>query len=443
MNKTARPFHVGHREVVSIAWPTTLAFLSTPLLGLVDTGVVGRLGDPALLGGLALGAILFDIVFTTFNFLRASTTALVSQAVGAEDEEQQRVVLLRAMALSAAIGLVVLLLSPLILSGGLWAMESTDAVEGAVQDYFTIRIISAPLTLLNYATLGWLLGQARAGVALFLQTILNGSNIVLSIYLGLHLGWGIEGVAWATVIAEGLAVICGFVLIARSMRGFAFPSMARLFNPEALKRLFGVNRDIMIRSFCLLFAFAFFTTQGAKFGEETLAANAVLMNFFLVSGYFLDGFATAAEQLAGRALGANYRPAFDRSVRLTLIWGFVLAGFATFAFFAGGPWLIDMLTTDETVREIARTYLPWAAMTALVGVVAFQMDGVFIGATWSSDMRNMMILSLVVYLIVWWFAVPLMGNHGLWLALNVFLGVRGITLYARLPVRRAQSFNTD
>lgn len=416
--------------------------MTTPLLGLVDTGVVGRLGDPALLGGLALGAILFDIVFTTFNFFRASTTALVSQAVGAEDEEQQRVVLLRALALSAVIGVAVLLLSPLILSGGLWAIESTDAVEGAVRDYFTIRILAAPLTLLNYSTLGWLLGQARAGLALLLQTVLNGSNIVLSIYLGLHLGWGIEGVAWATVIAEAIAVLLGIVVIVFSLRGFAFPSVARLFNPAALKRLFGVNRDIMIRSFCLLFGFAFFTLQGAKFGEETLAANAILMNFFLFSGYFLDGMATAAEQLAGRALGANYRPAFDRSTRLSLIWGFVQAGLTTLAFVIFGPSLIDLLTTDDTIRLIAREYLLWAAAIATVGCLAFIMDGVFIGATWSVDMRNMMIVSLIVYLIVWWFAVPIMGNHGLWLALNVFLGARGITLFMRIPVRRAESFST-
>ena len=375
--------------------------MTTPLLGLVDTGVVVRLGDAALLGGLALGAVLFDIVFTTFNFLRASTTALVSQAVGADDEEQQRIVLLRALALSAAIGFAVLLVSPLILSVGLWVMESTDAVETAVRDYFTLRVVAAPLTLLNYATLGWLLGQARAGTALLLQTVLNGTNIALSIHLGLNLGWGIEGVAWATVIAEGVAVLLGLGLVVLSMRGFSFPNTARLLNPSALKRLFGVNRDIMIRSLCLLFGFAFFTFQSSKFGDETLAANAVLMNFFLFAGYFLDGMATAAEQLAGRAVGANYRPAFDRSTRLSLFWGFVQAGLTTLAFLLFGPSLVDLLTTDDTIRETAREYLPWAAAIATVGCLAFIMDGVFIGATWSTEMRNMMILSLIIYLIVW------------------------------------------
>lgn len=440
MEQTAKPFTVTNRSVLAIAGPTTLAYLSTPLIGLVDTGVVGRMGDAALLGGLAVGAVLFDIVFTTFNFLRASTTGLVAQAVGRNDVADQQVVLYRSLAISWAVGLITLLVAPLILWIGLWAMDVPPAVEAAVEQYFTIRIMAAPLTLTNYTVLGWMLGQGRAGLGLLLQTVLNGSNVALSLYLGLGLGWGIEGVAWATIIAEGIAVALGLFFVWRAYGGQAFPSIGVLGNRAALARLFGVNRDIMIRSFCLLFAFAFFTAQGADFGENVLAANAVLMNFFLVSGYFLDGFATAAEQLAGRAIGARHRPAFDRAVRLTLIWGFVLAGFATLIFFGAGPTLIDILTTNETVRDLARTYLPYAALTALVGVVAFQMDGVYIGATWSRDMRNMMLLSLAVFLATYYVATPYLQNHGLWLALLAFLGVRGITLYGRLPLRARETF---
>ncbi|MEM8749831.1 MAG: MATE family efflux transporter [Pseudomonadota bacterium] len=435
-----RPFTIENRHVLAIAWPTTLAYLSTPLLGLIDTGVVGQLGDAALLGGLAVGAILFDVIFTSFNFIRASTTGLVAQALGEGDDERQRLVLVRALLLSLAMGCLVLLLAPLLLAGGLWAMGVSEAVEKATIAYFTIRVLAAPLTLINYAVLGWLLGQARAGLGLALQTILNGTNIVLSIFLGLHLGWGIEGVAWATVIAEGVAVLFGLALCWLAYARSGRPDWKRVFDGSALLRLFAVNRDIMIRSFCLLFAFAFFTAQGAKFGETQLAANAILMNFFLISGYFLDGFATAAEQLAGKAVGARYRPAFQAAVRLTLIWGFILAGIATAAFFLFGPWLIDTLTTVEDVRTAARTYLPWAALTALAGVVAFQMDGVYIGATWSVEMRNMMLISLAVYLLVCWAIIPVMGNHGLWLALEVFLGMRGITLFYRLRPNADRTF---
>ena len=441
MTANPRAFEVTHRSVMAIAWPTTLAFLSTPLLGLVDTGVVGRLGDPALLGGLAVGAILFDIIFTTFNFLRASTTGLVAQALGAGQVEEQRVVLVRSLLLSVVMGGIVLLLAPLISTLGVWAMDVPIAVEQATLIYFSVRVLAAPLTLINYTVLGWMLGLGQARLGLALQFVLNGSNIALSILLGLVWGWGIEGVAWATVIAEALAACVGLSIAWVRLSGLGALAWPHLFDRAALMRLFGVNRDIMIRSFCLLFAFAFFTAQGARFGEITLAANAVLMNFFLIAGYFLDGFATAAEQLTGKAVGARHRPAFDSTVRLTLLWGFALAVGATLVFWVGGPWVIDLLTTNEVVRAEARDYLLWAAITALVGVVAFQMDGVYIGATWSADMRNMMLLSLLFFLGTWWIAVPLMGNHGLWLSLEVFLGIRGLSLFVRLPQKAQQTFN--
>ena len=441
MRHNQRAFDVTHRSVLAIAWPTTLAYLSTPLLGLIDTGVVGRLGDPALLGGLAVGAILFDIIFTTFNFLRSSTTGLVAQALGAGHEDEQRVVLIRSLLISAVMGIAVLLLAPFISSVGLWAMDVPDAVEKATLAYFSIRVLAAPLTLINYSILGWMLGLGQARLGLALQFVLNGSNIGLSILLGLVWGWGIEGVAWATVIAEGLAACVGLSIAWLRLSGLGKVDWTAVFERMALIRLFGVNRDIMIRSFCLLFAFAFFTSQGANFGEVTLAANAVLMNFFLIAGYFLDGFATAAEQLAGKAVGARYRPAFDSAVRLTLIWGFALAILASLVFWFGGPLVIDLLTTNQEVRSVARDYLLWAALTALVGVVAFQMDGVYIGATWSADMRNMMLLSLVAFLLTWFVATPAWHNHGLWLALEVFLGVRGISLYARLPRRAQETFS--
>lgn len=441
MRENPRAFEVTHHSVIAIAWPTTLAYLSTPLLGLIDTGVVGRLGDPALLGGLAVGAILFDIIFTTFNFLRSSTTGLVAQALGAGRHEEQRTVLIRSLILSVLMGMVVLLLAPLVSTLGLWAMDVPPAVEEATLVYFTIRVLAAPLTLINYSVLGWMLGLGHARLGLALQFVLNGCNIGLSILLGLVWGWGIEGVAWATVIAEGVAACVGLSIAWWKLSGLGTVVWPTVFERTALVRLLGVNRDIMIRSFCLLFAFAFFTSQGAGFGEVTLAANAVLMNFFLIAGYFLDGFATAAEQLAGKAVGARHRPAFNATVRLTLIWGYALAVLASLIFWVAGPVVIDILTTNEAVQQAAREYLIWAALTALIGVMAFQMDGVFIGATWSADMRNMMLLSLLAFFATWWVAVPIWQNHGLWLALEIFLGIRGISLYARLPSKANETFS--
>lgn len=436
----SHPFEVTHRSVLAIALPMTIAFMSTPILGLVDTAVVGQLGDAALLGGLAVGAILFDIVFTTFNFLRSATTGLVAQAVGARNDQEQQLVCLRSLLIAALSGFFILLAAPAILWIGLWFMDAPSAVSRATADYFVIRVLAAPFSLINYAFLGWLLGLGRAMAGLGLQLVLNGTNIAFSLLLGLYIGWGLVGIAYATVIAEAVAALSGAALYMAAYRGRLSIHWPDLVNPQALRRLFAVNRDIMIRSFVLLFAFAFFTAQGAQFGEVTLAANAVLMNFFFVAGYLLDGLATAAEQLAGRAIGARYRPAFDRSVSLSLFWGTGIAALATLLFWFAGPSLIDVLTSNPQVRAEANTYLIWAALTAIAGVAAFQMDGVYIGATWSQDMRNMMLLSLAAYLLVWWLTTPHLGNHGLWLALEVFLAIRGATLLARLPYRRRLAF---
>lgn len=435
-----RPFEVTHRNVVMIATPMTLAFISTPLLGLVDTAVIGQLGSAALLGGLAIGAILFSLVDGTFNFLRSSTAGFTAQALGADDAGEQQAVFLRSLTIAILCGLVLVLLTQPLLTIGLPLMGAKGAVAEATRLYVEIRMLSAPLTLVNYAILGWLLGLGRAGTGLFVQTVLNAVNIALSIYLGLYLEMGIAGVAWATVAAQAVASVLGIGIFLHLTRAKPGPKRAQVFDVRRMGRLMVVNRDIMIRSFILMFAFAFFTAQGARYGETTLAANAILMQFFMIAGYFLDGLATAAEQLAGRAIGANYRPAFDRAVRLTLIWGFVLAGLATTLFYLGGPWLIDFLTTNDAVRAEARIYLIWAAATAVVGVLAFQMDGVFIGATWSVEMRNMMFLSLIAYIATWFVLTPWLGNHGLWIALEVFLGARGLSLYSRIPKKVAGAF---
>tara|TARA_R110002126_G_scaffold291800_1_gene458958 strand:+ start:33980 stop:35341 length:1362 start_codon:yes stop_codon:yes gene_type:complete len=435
-----RPFTVTHRMVLSIAVPMTFAYLTTPLLGFVDMAVIGQLGVPALIGGLAVGAIILDLVFTTFNFLRAATTGLVAQAFGRGDETEEQAVFWRSLMIGLASGLAIIVLSPLVLRLGLWVMAPGESVLEATQIYFTIRILSAPASLANYAVLGFVLGRGQGVAGLLLQTLINGINIGLSIWLGLVLGWGIAGVAWATVTGELVGMIVGLAYVYSRFDRARQPSWKRVFEKSAVMKLMSLNRDIMIRSFALLIAFALFVRQGAQFGPVTLAANAVLMNFFMVAGYYLDGFANAAEQLAGRAIGANHRPAFERAVRLSLFWGIGLAGLTTLFFLIFGSAVVDFITTSEDVRMASRHYLVWAAFTALAGVLAFEMDGVFIGATWSRDMRNMMLLSLVIYVLLIVLLVPLWGNHGLWVALLAFLGLRGFTLFAILPRRTGQYF---
>ena len=279
---TSSDFEVTHRMVLSIAIPMTFGYLTTPLLGLVDTGVIGQLGVPALIGGLAVGTILVDIIFFTFNFLRSGTVGLTAQAYGAGDEKEIQATLIRALGIALIIGLVLIILSPAMLSLGLWAMEPSEAAARATKEYYQIRILSAPFALANYALFGWFVGHGKTKTALILQVMLNGINIVLSIFLGLYMQWGISGVATATVIGEVLACVAGMIIAWKMVNPDHTPDWAEIKNAAAIKKLVAMNGDIMIRSFALLFSFGYFTAQSAKFGDAILAANTVLMHFFLL-----------------------------------------------------------------------------------------------------------------------------------------------------------------
>ncbi|MFK8034197.1 MAG: MATE family efflux transporter [Hyphomicrobiales bacterium] len=439
-------FPVNNRVVIGMALPMTLAYLSTPLLGIVDTAVIGQLGDAALIGGIAVGAVIFAIIFGGFNFLRSGTTGLTAQALGRKDAKEQQAAYYRAVLLAIALGLLTIALSKPFLEAGLFFMKPSAAVDEAVRTYFTIRVLAAPFSLVNYAVLGWYLGLGKSGTGLFLQTVLNGLNMTFNAVLVLLYDFGVAGIAWGTFFAEAIVAVLGCLMIQIQMsKRFSTderPSKKRVFDKQSLFKMFALNRDIMIRSFILLFAFAFFTAQGARQGDLLLAANAILIHFFLTGGYFLDGLAVAAEQLGGRAVGANYRIGFEASVRLTSFWGFGMAVLLAIVFWFGGPWLIDIMTIEPNVRELARSYLLFAAMTPILGVMAFIMDGVFIGATWSRDMRNMMIVSLVLFLVAWWILFPIYGNNGLWVAMWVFLSARGLSLWFISKRRVAETFSS-
>ncbi len=427
-----RPFAVTHISVFRLAVPMTLAYLSTPLVGVVDVAVVGQLGNAALIGGIAIGALLFDVLFAIVNFLRSATTGLTAQAVGAEDAVEEQSVLLRSGLLALAAGFLMLVLQVPIGKVGVLALGVHGDVAAAALLYVSVRIWSAPFGLINYAVLGWVIGRGESGSGLLLQTLLNGVNIALSILFVLGFGWGVAGAALGTVAGEVVTTFAGIALAWWKLRAAPRPKRAEIFDLKRLKRMMAVNSDVMVRSMALLFAFAFFTRQGALFGDIVLAANAILMHFFLIGGYFLDGFATAAEQLAGRAVGARFRPAFERVVELTTLWGFLTALLLAALFAFTGPLVIDLMTTAPAVRATARLYLFWAALTPLVATIAFQMDGIFIGATWSREMRNMMLLSVAVYLVAWAVLTPIFGNHGLWASLLVFLSARSITFHMRM-----------
>ncbi|WAJ29350.1 MATE family efflux transporter [Antarcticirhabdus aurantiaca] len=420
-----RPFTVDHRAVLRIALPMILTHLSSPLVGFVAAGVVGRLGDAALLGGVALAAVIFDVVFVSCNFLRGATTGFTAQAVGAGDRAEEQSMLLGGLAIALGIGLSLLLLQGPVLALGLAALSANGPVAEAASAYFAVRVWSAPFVLVNYVVFGWLLGRGDAGLALAMQTLLNGFNIALSLLFVLHLEWGVEGAALSSLLAEGLTAAAGAALLLARTSARHW-HLSALIDPARVKRLFAVNADMLVRSLALLVGLSFFTRESGGFGTDVLAANTILLRYYFVAVAFLDGIAAAAEQLAGRSVGARHRPAFEATVRLTTLWGVLLALLLSAAILVTGPGVIAFMAPTQAVQDAASQYLVWVVLLPLSGVVAFQMDGIFIGATWSREMRNMMLLSLAVYLATWSVAEPLFGNHGLWFSLLVFQGVRSI-----------------
>ncbi|MEP9351023.1 MATE family efflux transporter [Xanthobacter sp. KR7-225] len=430
---------VTHARVIAIALPMTVAHLTVPLLGVVDAAVVGRLGDAALLGGVALASVLFDMLFWVFGFLRMGTVGLAAQALGRRDRVEERAVLARALLVALACGLALVALQGPILAVALALAGASAQVNAAVADYFHVRIFAAPFSLANYVVLGWLTGLGLTGRALALQAGVNLLNMALTVALVLGAGLGVTGAALGTLLAEALGAGAGLALCARMLGGRLGVARAVLLDRARLAEAFVLNRDIMIRTAALMFAFAFFAAQGARAGDVTLAANAVLQNLVMVAAYFLDGFATAAEQMCGQATGARQREAFRQAVRLALGWGFAFALVASLAYGLAGPLLIDLMTTSAAVRAEARAFLPYAAALPLAGVAAYVYDGVYVGALWSRDMRNLMVAALALYLLAFLAFRPL-GNEGLWLAYLVFLLARGGLQALRLPALRARAF---
>jgi MATE family multidrug resistance protein len=416
-----------------------VANLTTPLIGIVSTIAIGRLGDATLLGGVAIASVIFDCLFWLFAFLRMSTVAFTAQALGADEMQELRALLIRGFVIAALIGACLILLQVPLAAILLEAMGGSEGVTRAAKTYFTIRIWSAPLALANYVVLGWLIGQARAKLALAVQVAINLINMAATVLLVLMLDTGIAGAAIAAVVAEAAGLALGVLIARRLTNGQPRVPRAALLDRAKLLRMLAVNRDIMIRTASLIAVFLFFTAQGARSGDVTLAANAVLNNFLLLSAFFLDGLANAAEQLCGRAYGARDRAAFSSAVRLVILWGaaFALAVAVIFAVF--GPGLIDLMTASEDVRHSARAYLWFVALSPLLAVFAFGYDGIFIGATWAREMRNLMMLSLVIFLATW-LMLRSFGNAGLWGALLVHYAARGGLQALRYPAMLRASF---
>ena len=423
-----------HLRVWHIAGPIIISNISVPMLGAVDTAVMGHLPDPKYLGGVAVGAMVFTFIYWGFGFLRMGTGGLTAQAFGAQDADEVRACLARAAVIGIPAALALIVLQVPIASVAFSILEASPGVEALAHEYFSVRIWGAPATLMNFALLGWFIGCQNTRAALWHQLSLNGVNILLDLVFVLGLDWGVAGVAAATAIADAVAVVIGLFLALPILRrlGGAFVR-AKILETSKIRRTIVLNIDIFIRTICLVSAFAYFTAQGAAFGNVVLAANAVLLNFQTFMAHALDGFAHAAEALGGGAIGARDRQAFRDAVRVSVFWGLLVAVAFALVYLLAGPFVIDALTGIESVREAGRDYLLWLVLMPLVAVFPFLLDGIFLGGTRGATMRNAMIVSLLIYLVSCYFLVPVWGNNGLWASLTIFMGARGLTLGVRYP----------
>ncbi|WP_169739134.1 MATE family efflux transporter [Paraburkholderia nodosa] len=423
-----------HRRVLTLAFPIVLANLTQPILGAVDTAVAGHLGSAADLGGVALGGLFFNFVFWGFGFLRMGTTGLVAQAYGARDLPALRTNVLRALLLAFAIGAAILLIQSPLIRYTLAVIGGSADVQRNAGVYCLARIGSAPFALANYVVLGYLLGIQRVRIALLSQIFINLTNVVAVLAYVYGLRWGIAGIGAATATADTLGFVFGACVLWRLRpRGLAPLALQTVLEPAALKRLVAINRDIFLRTLCLLGSFGWFAHLGAKQGDAILAANALLLNFQTFMAYGLDGFAHAAEALVGAAIGAGNRNAFRQAVKINLFWAALGAFGFSLVYWACGPWIIGQLTNQPAVRAAAQAFLPWAALSPLISVWGFLLDGVFIGATRTRELMQAMAVSLAVFLCASWALVGPLGNHGLWIALLVFMAARGLTLSPLLP----------
>ena len=438
------PFTVTSRDVWRIALPASLAFITEPLVGFTDITVIGRLGDANLLGGLVLGALVFDFLFSLAYFLRIGTAGLTAQAVGARDPRDGLLHAARALVLALIIGVGMIALGvPL-----LWVADAGLAAQGGVKDalnlYFQIRIWGAPFVLINYVMLGWFYGRAAATTGMMLQILLHGVNIVACVVFVYVFHWGVAGAGFGTLLGEFIATSLGLVLFVRHFGGLrkllARIAPGELREVKALQRLVGLNRDLMIRSAALMCAYAWFAAQGSRMGDIQLSANAVLLNQLMIVAYFLDGIAQAAEQLSGKALGANWRPAFDAAYRLSFRWGLLISLGLGVAWYLGGDALTGLMTTNEAVRAAAHNYLWLAALGTLTFMPAFVYDGILIGLTQNVAMRNGMVASLVVFLAAALLLKIPFGNLGLWLSLHLWFVARGSFYWWSLERRRGALF---
>ena len=421
-----------HKSLLLLAGPMILSNITVPLLGLVDTAVIGHLGSAHYLAGIALGSAVISLLFWLAGFLRMSTTGLVAQAYGRGDHTLLAELLKRSLLLATFVALILIALSVPIQSLMAYLSGANQAVLEQAHSYFSIRIFSAPAALCNLVLLGWMLGVHYGRGPFYLLLITNITNIVLDIYFVVFLDWKVAGAAWASLIADYIAFAFALCLVYQLAKKQGINLAVKAwFNVAKLLELVNLNRDIFIRSLALQLCFSFMTFYGARIGETTLAANAVLLNFLMLVSFALDGIAYASEAKVGKAKGEKSTQHIQLWVNLSLFWGGLFALFYSLIFLIFGNAIIRLLTDVPEVITMAADYLPWVIILPIAAMACFLFDGVFVGLTRAKDMRNTMLISAVFGFFGLFWLVSDWQNHGLWFAMTIFMLMRGVTLWLR------------
>jgi MATE family multidrug resistance protein len=435
------PDSISYRYLLQKAWPIILANASVPLLGLVDTAVIGNVGSITDLGAIAFGALIFSFVYWSFGFLRMGTTGFAAQASGAGDEQEVRAVLGRAVLIALCLGVVLISIQWPIGLAAFSLLDGSTQVEAVAQEYFNIRIWGAPATLATFALMGLLIGLGKSRTLLIVQLFLNGLNILLDVWFAGILGWGASGIALGTVIAEWTTVLLAGWLVYRTLNqrkvsADEFWPKAKIMDWPALLKTASSNLDIMLRTLILVFSFAFFINQSAKFGDTVLASNHILLQLIAFSAFFLDGYAFVVEALVGGAIGAKRSDVFDLAVRRSTVLALITAILLALVIALVGDIAVMLMTDISSVRLAANQLLPFAALYVLFSFAAFQLDGIFIGASFTRQMRDAAALSIVVYFIAWWALSDQHGIQGLWGAMIIYVVARAVALLLFYPSLR-------
>ena len=428
-----------NKEILQIAIPSIISNITVPLLGLVDVTITGHLGNVAYIGAIAVGGMLFNMIYWIFGFLRMGTGGMTSQAYGSRNDNECRNILLRSLGISILLATILIMLQTLIVSIAFLFIDTSPEVKKYASEYFHICIWGAPAVLGLYSFTGWFLGMQNSRYPMFIAITQNVINIAASLFFVKEMGMKIEGVAYGTLIAQYAGLMMAIILGLKYTKRYTWNiSAVHIFNRKSMSVFFKVNRDIFFRTLCIVAVTVFFTSSGATYGDTTLAVNTLLMQMFTIFSYIMDGFAYAGEALVGKHVGSRDNRLLRLTVRHLIYWGTGVALFFTLLYIIGGKDFLQLLTDDMNVINNSSQYYYWVLAIPFAGFMAFILDGICIGATATGIMLRSIFVASIAFFSTYYISDSTMGNHSLWMAFIVYLFVRG-SVQAILTYRLIQS----